>query len=112
MIPILGLCRTGRFRSQQPGQIDVLIFALLLATPQDMKGFLESFKSAISCTDSYIFRHADWPDSTKMLHIWTVSGEEVVTQKDGLSDVRTVKQQLQSKMALTQNTKPVEKANP
>ena len=47
-----------------------------------------------------------------MLHVWTVSGEEVVTQKDGLSAVRTVKQQLQSKMALTQNTKPVEKANP
>ena len=37
-----------------------------------------------------------------MLHIWTVSGEEVVIEKDGLSDVRTVKQHLQSKRALSQ----------
>ncbi|CAE7351195.1 ANKRD17 [Symbiodinium sp. CCMP2592] len=36
-----------------------------------------------------------------MLHIWTVSGEEVVIEKDGLSDVRAVKQHLQRKRALS-----------
>ncbi|CAE7610397.1 unnamed protein product [Symbiodinium sp. CCMP2456] len=36
-----------------------------------------------------------------MLHIWTVSGEEVVIEKEGLGDVRTVKQHLRSIFALS-----------
>ncbi|CAE7357526.1 Ankrd17 [Symbiodinium sp. CCMP2592] len=39
--------------------------------------------------------------SAKMLRIWTASGREVVLAKDDVSDVRTLKQRLQSKFKLS-----------